>query len=272
VAIGGERVPDVSVRKKGFLGSLSTVRPSLKLDFGRGDHDGRTFHGTRDLTLNNNHQDRTNAKQCVAYDKDWNVVFNPGSITIAPSLVGSSCEGCSLSTPPEAVTGYEWRRAELLKDVQASDYTLTKLIGSTGYRYTASITTAATNWDTQIKAVKPALAPGESIKGFTAMVIESETSAGINDPGNGHVRLTGLHTAYDLAAPHRVLIVNNGDGGVHIAALSPAAAFDEINEVSSANAALERTFIHYARIGVGGTPPGDISFAAAEIYYAVKLA
>jgi hypothetical protein len=213
-----------------------------------------------------------NQLTAVANDTDWNVVFNPGSITIAPSLVGSSCEGCSLSTPPEAVTGYEWRRAELLQDVQASDYTLTKLIGSTGYRYTASITTAATNWDTQIKAVKPALAPGESIKGFTAMVIESETSAGINDPGNGHVRLTGLHTAYDLAAPHRVLIVNNGDGGVHIAALSPAAAFDEINEVSSANAALERTFIHYARIGVGGTPPGDISFAAAEIYYAVKLA
>jgi hypothetical protein len=208
----------------------------------------------------------------VAGDTNWNAIFTPGSIAINPSLVGSDCSGCALSTPPETVAGYEWRRAELLQDVESSPYTLTKLIGSTGYRYTASVPTADSTWDTQIKAVKPALSAGESIKGFTAMIIESETSAGINDPGNGHVRLTGLQTAYDLAAPHRVLIVNNGDGGVHIAALSPAAAFDEINEVSSANAALERTFIHYARVGIGGTPPGDISFAAAEIYYAVKLA
>ena len=68
VSIGGERVSDVAVRKKGFLGSLSDRRPSLKLDFGRDDHDGRTFHGTRRLTLNNNRQDLTNAKQCVAYE------------------------------------------------------------------------------------------------------------------------------------------------------------------------------------------------------------
>ena len=32
VSIDGERVSDVSVRKKGFLGSLSTERPSMRLD------------------------------------------------------------------------------------------------------------------------------------------------------------------------------------------------------------------------------------------------
>lgn len=68
VSIDGEALPDVSVRKKGFLGSLSTVRPSLKLDVGRGEHDGRTIHGARDLTLNNNRQDPTNAKQCAVYE------------------------------------------------------------------------------------------------------------------------------------------------------------------------------------------------------------
>jgi spore coat protein H len=68
VSIDGETVADVAVRKKGFLGSLSTQRPSLRLDFGRGAHDGRTFHGTRRITLNNNQQDRTNAKQCVVYE------------------------------------------------------------------------------------------------------------------------------------------------------------------------------------------------------------
>ncbi len=68
VSIDGESVSDVAVRKKGFLGSLSDFRPSLKLDFGRDDDDGRTFHGTRRLTLNNNRQDLSNAKQCVAYE------------------------------------------------------------------------------------------------------------------------------------------------------------------------------------------------------------
>ena len=68
VSIDGETVSDVAVRKKGFLGSLSTDRPSLRLDFGRDDHDDRTFHGTRRITLNNNLQDRTNAKQCVVYE------------------------------------------------------------------------------------------------------------------------------------------------------------------------------------------------------------
>ena len=68
VSIDGESVDAVSVRKKGFLGSLSTERPSLRVDFGDDAHAGRTFHGTRRLTLNNNHQDPTNAKQCVVYE------------------------------------------------------------------------------------------------------------------------------------------------------------------------------------------------------------
>jgi len=68
VSIDGEKVSDVAVRKKGFLGSLSTERPSVRLDFGRDDHDDRTFHGTRRITLNNNLQDRTNARQCVVYE------------------------------------------------------------------------------------------------------------------------------------------------------------------------------------------------------------
>ncbi len=68
VSIDGETLADVTAVKKGFLGSLSTQRPSLRLDFGDDAHDGRTFHGTRRLTLNNNHQDPSNAKQCVAYE------------------------------------------------------------------------------------------------------------------------------------------------------------------------------------------------------------
>jgi hypothetical protein len=59
--IDGQRYENVSLRKKGFLGSLSQLRPSLKLDFGDG------AGGLRRLTLNNNRQDPTRARQCLAY-------------------------------------------------------------------------------------------------------------------------------------------------------------------------------------------------------------
>jgi spore coat protein H len=68
VAIDGERVEQVSVRKKGFLGSLSAMRPSLKLNFGRGQtHQKRTFHGQKRFTLNNDIEDPSNVRQCLAY-------------------------------------------------------------------------------------------------------------------------------------------------------------------------------------------------------------
>jgi hypothetical protein len=35
-----------------------------------------------------------NQLTAVASDTDWNIVFSPDSVTIHPSLVGSSCEGC----------------------------------------------------------------------------------------------------------------------------------------------------------------------------------
>lgn len=68
VSIAGSRVTEVAVRKKGYLGSLSVVRPSLRVDFGRDEHRGRRLNGTRRFTLNNNHQDPTNAKQCLTYE------------------------------------------------------------------------------------------------------------------------------------------------------------------------------------------------------------
>lgn len=56
------------MRKKGTLGSLSSVRPSLKLDFGSRDiNEGRTLRGERYVTLNNNHQSPGVIEQCLAY-------------------------------------------------------------------------------------------------------------------------------------------------------------------------------------------------------------
>jgi len=66
VSIDGEELDDVIIRKKGFLGSLSATKPSFKFDFDEAV-EGRRFKGLKRMTLNNNRQDATNVRQCLAY-------------------------------------------------------------------------------------------------------------------------------------------------------------------------------------------------------------
>jgi spore coat protein H len=74
--VDGVRYENVVVRKKGFLGSLSRLRPSLKLDFGEVEdqaspHDlsaGVPSRAFERLTLNNNRQDYSRSRTCLAYD------------------------------------------------------------------------------------------------------------------------------------------------------------------------------------------------------------
>lgn len=76
VVVDNTTLQDVQIRKKGSLGSLSSSRPSLKLDFGSGDiNDDRTFRGERHVTLNNNHQSPALIEQCLSY-----YVFNKAGI------------------------------------------------------------------------------------------------------------------------------------------------------------------------------------------------
>ena len=67
VTIDGDTIEKVGVRKKGFLGSLSPTRPSIKLDFDE-FIDGQTYQNRKRMTLNNNRQDTSNARQCITYD------------------------------------------------------------------------------------------------------------------------------------------------------------------------------------------------------------
>ena len=67
VTVDGQRYDEVAVRKKGFLGSLSTERPSLKLNFGR-IIEGQRHAEMKRMTLNNNKQDPSNSHQCMAYE------------------------------------------------------------------------------------------------------------------------------------------------------------------------------------------------------------
>jgi hypothetical protein len=66
IEVDGERVENVGLRKKGFIGSLSTTRPGLKVDMDQYVDDQR-FLGLEKLVLNNTPQDPTMLRTCFAY-------------------------------------------------------------------------------------------------------------------------------------------------------------------------------------------------------------
>ena len=67
VRIDGVVVSQVGVRKKGFIGSVVSTRPSLKVKFDE-YMSGQSFAGLEGLTLNNNNQDQALLQQFLAYD------------------------------------------------------------------------------------------------------------------------------------------------------------------------------------------------------------
>ena len=67
VTIDGETHTEVGVRKKGFLGSQSDTKPSLKLRYDK-YVDGQSLGGVMErMTLNNSVQDPSMANTCLAY-------------------------------------------------------------------------------------------------------------------------------------------------------------------------------------------------------------
>ncbi len=66
VTIDGQRLPRVGLRKKGFLGSLDDVKPSLRLKLDEYVADQR-LAGLTSITLNNSKQDPSYVRQCLAY-------------------------------------------------------------------------------------------------------------------------------------------------------------------------------------------------------------
>ena len=67
ITVDGIRRAPVAIRKKGFLGSLSATKPSLKI-FLDAYIPGLELHGTDELVLNNSIQDPSYVRQCLAYD------------------------------------------------------------------------------------------------------------------------------------------------------------------------------------------------------------
>lgn len=66
VVIDGVKFQRVGLRKKGFVGSLSTTRPSLKIKLNHVDSDA-SIQGITNLTLNNNKQDTSLVSQFLTY-------------------------------------------------------------------------------------------------------------------------------------------------------------------------------------------------------------
>ena len=66
VTIDGVEFPKVGIRKKGFIGSQSHSRPSLKIKLNHIDQNGG-IEGLRNLTLNNNQQDAGQVSQFMGY-------------------------------------------------------------------------------------------------------------------------------------------------------------------------------------------------------------
>jgi hypothetical protein len=64
--VDGVEFVRVGIQKKGFIGSLSMFRPSLRLDFD--PTASGVAAGLRRLTLNADVQDRSHARQCMAFD------------------------------------------------------------------------------------------------------------------------------------------------------------------------------------------------------------
>lgn len=65
VLVNGQRILDVQVRKKGFIGSLDEIRPSLKINFEGSTADEQLLGGLDRLTLNNQRQDPSRIKTCL---------------------------------------------------------------------------------------------------------------------------------------------------------------------------------------------------------------
>ena len=64
--VDGTTLPDVGIRKKGLIGSLSETKPGLKLKFDKWV-DGQTLHGVERMTLNNSVSDPSLLRQCLGY-------------------------------------------------------------------------------------------------------------------------------------------------------------------------------------------------------------
>jgi hypothetical protein len=66
IQVDGLKLDNVGIRKKGFLGSIFSVAPAIKINTDR-NQAGQRIANTNRITLNNNSEDPTRLIQCLSY-------------------------------------------------------------------------------------------------------------------------------------------------------------------------------------------------------------
>lgn len=66
IEIDGQSLPDIGIRKKGFIGSQSDTKPGFRINLDE-YVDGAELFGVDNVTLNNGVQDPSLVRQCLAY-------------------------------------------------------------------------------------------------------------------------------------------------------------------------------------------------------------
>jgi spore coat protein CotH len=99
ITINDHVIPEAAIRKKGFLGSLDTERPSLKIDLNKYDSD-EEFDGIDNLTLNNCKQDRSLVSQYLTYESFRKIGLPAPRISFAKVTVNGKYLGIYANVEP----------------------------------------------------------------------------------------------------------------------------------------------------------------------------
>lgn len=68
VTVNGETFEEAAVSKKGKIGTVTVLRPQFNIDLTKGEGNSeRNYNGNSLISLNNNRQDPSNIKECLAY-------------------------------------------------------------------------------------------------------------------------------------------------------------------------------------------------------------
>ena len=159
VSIDGVVFPKVGIRKKGFIGSQSHTRPSLKIKLNHIDKKGG-IEGLKNLTLNNNQQDASQVSQFMGY-----ALFN---------AIGSPAPRCAYAKV--TVNG---KNLGIYSHVESMRNPLLKrAFGNTkGTVYEGSVVDFYKEWENSFEHKRGDDAPGrEKIKALIDVLAEDQVS------------------------------------------------------------------------------------------------
>ena len=162
VTVDGTTIQNVGVRKKGFFGSVSRVKPSFKIDFTEYGSEQEVY-GLERMTLNNLQQDPSLLDQCIGYG-----LFEDAG------LVASRCNFAHVTLNGTSLGIYS--HVESIKE----PFLLRNYGDSTGNLYEGSIGDFRDNWigviekknnndSTDLEAIQAALEIEDDTASLTAL-------------------------------------------------------------------------------------------------------